>query len=80
MRARRILRAGAFGPEDVDRLQEAFDMVWKFVEHDIPVTEHSAAREVLATIIVSAGNVSGLDAGELASVAERTFRAIHAGT
>lgn len=80
MRARRILQTGAFNPEDLDRLQEAFDAAWTAIAPTIAPSDHASARELLATVVVSAGNVSGLDAGELATVAMRTFEAIRTGT
>lgn len=69
-------RPGAFKPEDVSRLQEAFDAAWRALAPTVPPLDHPASRELLATVVVSAGNVSGLDAEELAAVALRTFRAI----
>lgn len=80
MRARRILQTGAFNPEDLQRLQEAFDIAWETIAGDLPSADHASSRETLATVVVSAGNVSGLDAGELAIVAIRTFDAIRAGS
>lgn len=73
MRARRILQAGAFTPDDVSRLQTAFDLAWRRVEPTVDKTNHLRAREELAIVVVSAGNVSGLDAEELAGFALRTF-------
>jgi phosphoglycerate dehydrogenase-like enzyme len=80
MRARKILQTGAFNPEDLMRLQEAFDAAWKILEPDVEPSDHARSRDFLATVIVSAGNVSGLDADELAAVALRTVHAIRAGT
>jgi hypothetical protein len=76
MRALRILQHGAFSPADVERLQSAFDMAWATVSPTIEQSEWTTARESLATVVVSAGNVSNLDAGELAQVALRLFRSI----
>lgn len=76
MRAIRILQHGAFTPEDVDRLQRAFEMAWTQIALSTPEHESPRAREVLATIIVAAGNISDLDTGELATVALRQFAAI----
>ena len=80
MRARRILQTGAFSPDDVIRLQEAFDAAWATVSTTVETVDQPRCREVLATIVVSTGNVSGLDAHELAAVAIRTFESIRAGT
>ena len=79
MRARRILQTGAFSPDDVIRLQGAFDAAWALVEPLIEPGDHQRLRELLATIVVSAGNVSGLDADELAAVAITSFEAIRTG-
>jgi hypothetical protein len=76
MRALRILQHGAFSPADVERLQSAFDKAWASISTTIPESEWTAARESLATVVVSAGNVSNLDADELAHVALRLFRSI----
>jgi hypothetical protein len=76
MRVRRILQTGAFSPDDVNRMQEAFDMAWAMVGRTIETAEHPRCRELLATVVVSAGNVSGLAAEELAAVAVRTFESI----
>ncbi|WP_290989026.1 hypothetical protein [Hyphomicrobium sp.] len=46
----------------------------------IDTADKARCRELLATIVVSAGNVSGLDAEELAAVAIRSFEAIYAGS
>ncbi|MBS0251270.1 MAG: hypothetical protein JSR78_09415 [Proteobacteria bacterium] len=73
MRARRILQAGAFTPDDVTRLQTAFDLAWQRIEATVDTAHHPRAREALAIVVVSAGNVSGLDAEELAGFAQRTF-------
>jgi len=79
MRALQILEHGAFDPDGVQRLQQAFDAAWETIAPSIEKAEHPKAREALATVVVSAGNVSDLDGGELASVAERIFAAIQAG-
>jgi hypothetical protein len=76
MRARRIIQAGAFAPDDVARLQAAFDLAWTQVSPTVETSEHARAREALAIIVVSAGTVSGLDAEELASFAQRTYATI----
>lgn len=78
MRARQIIQTGAFNPEEVERLQTAFDDAWARVAPTIPEADHSQCREILATIVVAAGNVSGLDALELATTAVRTFRSVRA--
>lgn len=78
MRARRILQTGAFAPEDVQRLQAAFELAWAELEPATVIEERGKLRELLATIVVSAGNVSGLDAQELSVVAVRSFNAIRA--
>lgn len=73
MRALHILQSGAFTPEHLDRLQSAFDATWRKVASSIAEADHSRARDLLATIVVSAGKVSDLDASELAITAERLF-------
>ncbi len=78
MRARRILNIGAFDPVDLNRLQTAFESAWTVLMSTVNEAEVEQSRTTLATIIVSAGNVSGLDAGELAAMAIRTFEAIRA--
>lgn len=80
MRARRIVQSGVFDPEDVERLQVALEAAWLQVEAVIPERERDDSRERLATVVVSAGNVSDLDAEELATVAVRTFLSIRAST
>ncbi|RUP11174.1 MAG: hypothetical protein EKK38_01605 [Hyphomicrobium sp.] len=80
MRARNILQTGAFNPEDVSRLQNAFKAAWASIGLAIDTADKARCRELLATIVVSAGNVSGLDAEELAAVAIRSFEAIYAGS
>lgn len=76
MRATRILRAGAFTPDDVTRLQTAFDLAWGRIMPTVDVAHHPEAREALAIVVVSAGNVSGLDIEELAAFAERTYSTV----
>ena len=78
MRVRRILQTGAFDPENVNRMQDAFDAAWAMLAPTIETAEHPGSRELLATIVVAAGNVSGLDAKELAAAAIRTFESIRA--
>jgi len=80
MRARNILQTGAFNPEDVSRLQNAFKAAWASIGSAVDTADKARCRELLATIVVSAGNVSGLDAEELAAVAIRSFEAIRAGS
>ena len=77
MRARRILQKGAFSPNDITLLQEAFDASWRCVSLAVEASDRPRVRELLAAIVVSAGNVSELDVEELAAVATRTFKAIH---
>lgn len=79
MRALRILHHGAFNPEDVQRLQNAFETAWNSLGPSIEKGVQPKARETLATVVVSAGNVSSLDEGELATVALRLFEAIWSG-
>ncbi len=76
MRARRILSTGAFDHRDMERLQSAFDAAWTVIAPSIAATDRDASRTTLATIIVASGNVSGLDDGELAAMALRTFETI----
>ena len=76
MRVRGILQSGAFDPADVDRLQAAFDTAWNDIAAGVLDKDRVTSREQLATIIVATGNVSGLDAQELAVVAVRTFYSI----
>jgi hypothetical protein len=76
MRARRILSTGAFDHRDMERLQSAFNAAWTVIEPSIAETDRDASRTTLATIIVASGNVSGLDDGELAAMALRTFESI----
>ena len=80
MRARRVLQTGAFDPENVNRLQNAFESAWASVGSAVGAPDKARSRELLATIVVSAGNVSGLDAEDLAEVATRSFEAIRAGS
>lgn len=80
MRARRILQTGAFNPDDLLRLQDAFEAAWKALAPTVDDADLERSRELLATVVVSAGNVSGLDTEELSAVALRTFHAIRAGT
>lgn len=80
MRARRILQTGAFNPDDVNRLQHAFKAAWASVGSNVEPADTARSRELLATIVVSAGNVSGLDAEELAAFAIRSFEAIRRGS
>ncbi len=77
MRAQRIIQSGAFAPEDLNRLQAAFDTAWGALQHTIATDDILRSREMLAIVIVSAGKVSDLDPEELASFAIRTFTTIH---
>ena len=77
MRARRILQKGSFSPNDVTLLQEAFDAAWQYISLAVEAADQPRVRALLAGIVVSAGNVSELDAEELAAVAIRIFQAIH---
>ncbi|HET6389848.1 hypothetical protein [Hyphomicrobium sp.] len=79
MRARHILQSGAFTPEHLERLQSAFDAAWKKIAPSIVEADHHRSRELLASVVVSAGKVSDLDAGELAMTAERLFQDAMAG-
>lgn len=76
MRALRILQHGAFSPAGVERLQAAFNKAWENIAPEIDARERDNARESLAIVVVSAGNVSDLDSDGLAQVALRLFRAI----
>ncbi len=78
MRAKRIIQSGAFDPEDVERLQRAFDLAWTKLLPKTQAADIESLRELLATVIVSAGNVSGLDAEELAQKSVRSCMSIRA--
>lgn len=78
MRAQRIIQSGAFTPEDLNRLQSAFDTAWKALQTTIEANDILRSREMLATVVVSAGKISALDSEELAAFAIRTFTTIHA--
>lgn len=77
MRSQRIIQAGAFTPEDLNRLQTAFDTAWSGLQYTIEADDVLRSREMLAIVIVSAGKISDLDPEELASFAIRTFETIH---
>ena len=76
MRAQRIIQSGAFTPEDLKRLQTAFDTAWAALQHTVDASEVLRARETLATVVVTAGEISELDSEELAAFAVRTFKTI----
>jgi hypothetical protein len=78
MRAKRIIRAGAFAPEDLVRLQAAFELAWQRIRPTVKEIDYPRAREDLAIVVVSAGTVSGLDHEELAAFAQRTYSTISA--
>jgi hypothetical protein len=80
MRARRILQKGAFSPDDVIRLQEALDITWETVARFVETADHARLRELVAAVVLTAGNVSGLDAEELAAVAIRTVESTRPGS
>ena len=77
MRAQRIIQSGAFTPEDMNRLQTAFDTAWSAVRHTVEADDVLRSRELLAAVVVTAGKISELDAEELASFAIRTFATIY---
>lgn len=76
LRANRIIQSGAFTPEELNRLQTAFNTAWNALQPAIEASDILRSREILATVVVSAGKVSELDAEELAAFAIRTFGTI----
>ena len=67
-RSGRSFIAGASIPEEVKLLEAVFDASWHQIEGHYPVegTERDAAREPLATVVVTLGNTCRhLDAAEL---------------
>ncbi len=81
MRARRILEnAGAFNPVEMARLQSAFDAAWGQLAPSIVPVDHTDARELLATVIVSVSKVrSDLQPNEIVPTALQLFDEIQAG-
>jgi hypothetical protein len=73
MRARRIVQAGAFWPDDLERLEAALELAWQQVRQLPGPREPSKTRETLAIIIVASGNCSTLDTEQLARYAVQTF-------
>ena len=68
MKIRQIIHSGGFEPEDVKLLEADFDASWHQIEGHYPVegTDRDAARERLATVVVTLGNTCRhLDAAEL---------------
>lgn len=58
MLVRSILQTGAFNPDDVSRMQEAFDAAWTIISPTVETAEQPRVRELLATVVVATGNVS----------------------
>lgn len=79
MCALHVFQSGAYTPEQLDRLQFAFDIAWAKIAPSVSETEHARSRDRLAGVIVSAGKVSNLDASELAITAERLFESTRTG-
>lgn len=76
MRVRQIIRSGGFEPEDINLLDAVFDASWHQLERHYPAdgTERVAARERLASIVVTLGNTCRfLDAVELQTRAVAMF-------
>jgi len=68
MKVRQIIHSGGFEPEEVKLLEAVFDASWHRIEGHYPAegTERDAARERLATVVVTLGNTCRhLDAAEL---------------
>ena len=54
MRARRIIEGAAFGPEVIEAARAAFDAAWAEIADRFGTELREAARERLATAIISA--------------------------
>jgi hypothetical protein len=68
MKVRQIIHSGGFEPEEVKLLEAVFDASWHRIEGHYPAegTECDAARERLATVVVTLGHTCRhLDAAEL---------------
>lgn len=81
MRARRILEnAGAFNPDEMARMQAAFDGAWRQLAPSILSADHAEARELLATVIVSVSRVRlDLRPDEIVPTALQLYDQIQAG-
>ena len=76
MRVRQIIRSGGFEPQDVKLLDAVFDASWHQLQGYYPLegTERDAARERLASIVVTLGKTCRfLDAVELQTRAVAMF-------
>jgi hypothetical protein len=62
MRVRKIIRGGGFEPKDVKLLDAVFAATWRQLECYYPAegTERDAARERLASIVVTLGKTCRL--------------------
>jgi len=61
MRARRIIEGATFGPEVVRTAIEAFEAAWSEIGDRFEASSHEAARELLATSIISAVRENSAD-------------------
>ena len=76
MKIRQIIHSGGFEPEDVKLLEADFDASWRQIEghYSADGTERDAARERLATVVVTLGHTCRhLDAAELQTRAVAMF-------
>lgn len=73
MRARRIIEGAAFGPETIQVASEAFEAAWSEIAHHFDASRRDAAREMLATSIISATREESSDVDALRRVGIRAM-------
>lgn len=73
VRVRASTIPGAFGPDDLGRLQAAFDLAWQNVANTVDENSRSITREKLASLVISIANPSQVESAELAQIAIRAL-------
>ena len=74
MRAQSIIEGAAFGPEVLKVVRQAFDEAWTAVADSFTPGEWEAARETLATAMMSATRD---DSADVARLREAGIRAMY---
>jgi hypothetical protein len=64
---------GAFGPDDLELLQAAFDLAWQNLADTVDENSRAITREKLAAIVISSAHPSQANSSELAQMAIRSF-------
>lgn len=81
MRAKRIIeQIGAFDPDEMARLQSAFNTAWEKLKPSVAPSNEPEARELLATIVVSIAKVrADLGPDQIALEGLGVFQNAHGG-